>query len=109
MELTKKAYKQNLKSILIPTLELIIDQVVDNSNDDLYNSDNLHSNAHFFKMIARERITQMLCNSKEVRESLEEYISEILKYKSPQGDKKESKEIVLDRCLNDLVEVYGLR
>ena len=97
MELTKKSYKQNLKSILIPTLELIIDQVVDNSNDDLYNSDNLHSNAHFFTIIARERITQMLCNSKEVRESLEEYISEILKYRSPQGDMTNQKEFLLDR------------
>ena len=97
MELSKNTYKKNLKNILLPTLELIIDQVVDNSNDDLYNSDNLHSNAHFFKLIARERITQMLCSSKEVRESLEEYISEIQKYRSLQRDKEESKEIVLDR------------
>ena len=56
MKLTKNTYKENLKSVMLPTLELIIDEVVENSNEELYNRDKIHSNAHFFQLIARERI-----------------------------------------------------
>ena len=97
MKLSKETYKNNLKSVMLPTLELIIDEVVDNSNKELYNNYKIHSNAHFFKLVARERIGYMLAHSKEVRESLEEYVQEIQKYKSPPINTENQKEIVLDR------------
>ncbi len=97
MKLSKETYKNNLKSVMLPTLELIIDEVVDNSNEELYNSDKIHSNAHFFQLVARERIGYMLAHSKEVRESLKEYVKEIQKYKSLPTNTEDQKEIVLDR------------
>ena len=97
MKLTKNTFKENLKSIMLPTLELIIDEVVDNSNEELYNNDKIHSNAHFFQLIARERIGFMLTYSDEVKESLKEYVQEIQKYKSPPINTENQKEIVLDR------------
>jgi hypothetical protein len=103
MELSKETYKENLKSIMLPTLELIIDEVVDKSNDELYNRKWFTSNAHYFQLIARERIGYMLTHSKEVRESLDEYVfeihhtaKEIQKYKSPPTNTGNQKEIVLE-------------
>jgi hypothetical protein len=96
MKLTKNTYKENLKSVMLPTLELIIDEVVENSNEELYNRDKIHSNAHFFQLIARERIGFMLMYSKEVKESLKEYVEEIQKYKSPPINTENQKEFYLD-------------
>ena len=103
MEYTKNSYKKYLKSIYIPTLELIIDEIVDNQEDvtsnKVWTRDFLRNNKESFTWMIDREIVHELDSSKITKESHKEYVNGILEYKSPPTDKENKKEINKDICI----------
>ena len=97
MEFNKNNYKKYLKSIYLPTLELIIEEIVDNqedvTNSKVWTLDYLKENKETFTWMIDREIVHELSQSKEVRESHEDYVTGIQEYKSPQPDDEDSKRI----------------
>ena len=103
MEFTKNNYKKYLKSIYIPTLELIIDEIVDNQEDVTSNKtwtrDFLKENKETFTWMIDREIVYELDHSSVTKESHKEYVNGILEYKSLQPDIEDKKEIDKDICI----------
>jgi len=78
MEPSKEHYKKHLKSIYLPTVELVIDEIVDNMNDKLFNVDVPSSTIKSVVDIVSNTIIDTVANNKSIRKANEEFV---MKYK----------------------------
>jgi len=96
MTFTKDNYKKYLRSIYLPTLELVIDRVVEDNKDLFVNPEYLTENVDNLSWLIHKDIVYNVGIDKEIKESHKEYVKEILKYRSPPTNTEVKKGIFLD-------------
>ena len=83
MVLDKKQYKQHLKSIYVPTIELIIDSIVDGLSATPIVQGSPEKTKIFIELLTTEKILEALENSSidgDISKANVEYFNEIQKY-----------------------------
>tara|TARA_R110002020_G_scaffold120756_2_gene275080 strand:- start:1650 stop:1949 length:300 start_codon:yes stop_codon:yes gene_type:complete len=96
MTFTKDNYKKYLRSIYLPTLELIVDRVVEDNEDLFINPEYLTENVDNLSWLIHKDIVYKLGIDKEIEKSHKEYVKEILESKSPPTNTETEKGIFLD-------------
>ena len=96
MEFNKNKYKKYLRSIYLPTLELVIDRVVEDNKDLFVKPEYLTDNIDNLNWLIHKDIVYKLGIDKEIEKSHKEYVKEIQKYKSPPTNTETKKGIFLD-------------
>jgi hypothetical protein len=91
MELSKEHYKKHLKSIYLPTVELVIDEIVDNMSDKLFNIDVPSNTIKNIVDVTSSNIVEGVVNSKSVRKAHKEFIMEY-KYNRAYSELEEDRE-----------------